>query len=108
VPFCKWVKDIKGISNGTGTQWSFWLHTLDTLGCVAEGLNPQSLSKAASISGCEDSFAACKRIELGLESDKVNAIRDRQPSYYMQWTYERRFEPERPLSLVPERCCVGV
>jgi hypothetical protein len=69
----------------------FWLHTgnslvdtLERLDSLAEALNPQSLSKAASISGSEDSFVACQEIELELESDRANVLRDRQPSYYRQ------------------------
>ena len=61
---CKRVKDIKGISNRQ-IGWELWLHTVDAPGCFAEAVN----SVWASILGCEDNFAACQRVELGLESD---------------------------------------
>jgi hypothetical protein len=48
------------------------------------GMNLEScvatVERKAGIWGCEDSFAACERVELGLESCKVNSLCDRHPS----------------------------
>jgi hypothetical protein len=63
VPFCKRMKDVKGVSNST--QRSFWLHTVDTLGCVVEAEDLEcTIRVTISESGCEDSFAAFRRVEL--------------------------------------------
>jgi hypothetical protein len=57
------MKDVKGVSNST--QRSFWLHTVDTLGCVVEAEDLEcTIRVTISESGCEDSFAAFRRVEL--------------------------------------------
>jgi hypothetical protein len=60
---------IRRIQIGSG---SFWLHTVDAPGCFAEAVNLgggvlRVTVTIMMISGCEDSFTAFRRVELGLD-----------------------------------------